>query len=85
MGGCARITDAGLAHLTGIHTLDMRYCAGITDAGLAHLTGIHTLAMRGCPAINGLAHLRGTHALQGAAVSPSSPLPVRLGFPCFIK
>jgi hypothetical protein len=49
---CARITDAGLAHLTGIHTLDMSRCTRITDAGLAHLTGIHTLNMYGCnPAI----------------------------------
>jgi hypothetical protein len=52
MEGCAQITDAGLAHLTGIHTLDMSRCARITDAGLAHLTGIHTLYVRGCtPAI----------------------------------
>ena len=45
---CARITDAGLAHLTGIHSLEMRECTGITDAGLAHLTGIHTLNMWRC-------------------------------------
>jgi hypothetical protein len=42
------ITDAGLAHLTGIHSLDMSFCARITDTGLAHLTGIHTLRMNGC-------------------------------------
>jgi hypothetical protein len=48
MGGCEQITDAGLAHLTGIHTLDMTVCKQITDAGLAHLTGIHTLLMYGC-------------------------------------
>ena len=48
MRECALVTDAGLAHLTGIHTLNMSYCARITDAGLAHLTGIHTLDMRGC-------------------------------------
>jgi hypothetical protein len=48
MDGCRRITDAGLAHLTGIHTLNMSYCALITDAGLAHLTGIHMLYMYGC-------------------------------------
>jgi hypothetical protein len=45
---CALITDAGLAHLTGIHTLNMDDCRLITDAGLAHLTGIHTLYMGGC-------------------------------------
>jgi len=48
MGGCTGITDAGLAHLAGIHTLNMDGCTGITDAGLAHLTGIHTLYMREC-------------------------------------
>jgi hypothetical protein len=42
MSGCDQITDAGLAHLTGIHTLDVSGCDEITDAGLAHLTGIHT-------------------------------------------
>jgi len=52
MSECSQITDAGLAHLTGIHTLNMSRCARITDAGLAHLTGIHTLYVRGCtPAI----------------------------------
>jgi hypothetical protein len=45
---CGQITDAGLAHLTGIHTLNMHNCARITDAGLAHLIGIHTLLMSGC-------------------------------------
>ena len=44
------ITDAGLAHLAGIHALNMGWCTGITDAGLAHLTGIHTLNMYGCNA-----------------------------------
>ena len=44
------ITDAALAHLKGIHTLDMSYCnqSTITDAAFAHLKGIHTLDMRGC-------------------------------------
>jgi hypothetical protein len=42
------ITDAGLAHLTGIHTLDMDGCTQISPVGLAHLTGIHTLLMYGC-------------------------------------
>jgi hypothetical protein len=47
---CHGITDAGLAHLRGIHPLDMRYCNRITDAGLVHLRGIHKLFMRGCAA-----------------------------------
>jgi len=32
MGWCARVTDAGLAHLTGIHTL---YMGGCTPAIIA--------------------------------------------------
>ena len=32
MGGCAQITDAGLAHLTGIHTLIMYGCDRATVA-----------------------------------------------------
>jgi hypothetical protein len=38
-----RITDAGLVHLRGIHTLFAINQNGITDAGLVHLRGIHTL------------------------------------------
>ncbi len=48
MSGCDQITDAGLAHLTGIHTLDVSGCTGITDAGLTHLRGVHTLYVYGC-------------------------------------
>jgi hypothetical protein len=60
MGGCVRVTNAGLAHLTGIHTLDMTFCAQITDAGLAHLTGIQGLVMRSCtPACIAAAHALG--------------------------
>jgi hypothetical protein len=36
MCGCTGITDAGLAHLAGIHTLLMQGCAGATiDAARA--------------------------------------------------
>ncbi len=71
MWGCPGITDTGLAHLAGIHTLIMRECFWITDAGLAHLTGIHTLDIshglfaRG-PKITdaGLVHLVGIHTLD---------------------
>jgi hypothetical protein len=48
MSGCTRITDAGFAHLTGIHTLDMSLCKQVIGAGFAHLTGIQTLDMRSC-------------------------------------
>ena len=43
MYSCAGITDAGLAHLAGIHTLNVLECRGVTDAGLAHLRDTHTL------------------------------------------
>jgi hypothetical protein len=51
----------GLAHLTGIHTLDMSGCRQITYAGLAHLNG--TLKMINCAQITdaGLAHLTVIH------------------------
>ena len=52
MGRCTGITDAGLAHLRGIHTLSMWGCTGITNAGLAPLVGIQALIMEGCaPAV----------------------------------
>ena len=47
LGGCAQITDAGLAHIRGAFRT-LRGCRRITDAGLAHLAGIHTLDMWGC-------------------------------------
>jgi hypothetical protein len=37
MRWCSRITRAGLAHLTGIHTLHMSSLAVITNASLALL------------------------------------------------
>ena len=42
MSWCRQITDAGLAYLTGIHTLDITRCALITDAGLAPLRASNT-------------------------------------------
>ena len=65
--GWQRITDAGLAHLTGaVRTLNIEGCAQITDAGLAHLTGIHTLNIWGCAQITdaGLVNLTGIHTLN---------------------
>ena len=66
LGGCAQITDAGLAHIRGaFRTLRMRGCTRITDAGLAHLACIHTLDISWCTGITdaGLAHLAGIHTL----------------------
>ncbi len=45
LGGTA-VTDAGLPHLAGVHTLDLR-CTRVTDAGLPHLAGVHTLYLGG--------------------------------------
>jgi hypothetical protein len=44
MSLCTRITNAGLAHLAGIHSLGMSDCPGITDAGLAHLVNMRFFA-----------------------------------------
>jgi hypothetical protein len=40
-----RPPDGAIAHLRGIHTLDMGWCdqEEITDSAFAHLRGIHTL------------------------------------------
>jgi len=65
------ITNAGLVHLRGIHTLFAMNQPGITDAGLVHLKGIHTLdislyADYTEPHITavGLAHLIGIYWLK---------------------
>jgi len=48
------ITDAGLAHLkalTSLNSLNLAECEQITDAGLAHLktlTGLTSLSLAGC-------------------------------------
>ncbi len=62
------MTDAGFAHLVGIHTLNMGGCdqVTITDAAFTHLAGIHTLNMSGCRQVTitdaAFAHLVGIHA-----------------------
>ena len=38
-----KITDAGLKHLKGVHTINLSNCNQITDAGLEHLKGVHTI------------------------------------------
>ena len=42
------ITDAGFAHLVGIHTLSMQSLHTVSDAAFVHLKGIHTLYMTDC-------------------------------------
>jgi len=35
------VTDAGLEHLKGVHTIDLSGCDQVTNAGLKHLKGVH--------------------------------------------
>jgi hypothetical protein len=74
MYNCTEITDAGLAHLTGIHTLGLRGCARVTDVGLLHLRGIHALTIEGLKLIRGdcvaqleAGGLRAFHVVSGSA------------------
>jgi hypothetical protein len=68
---CSRVTDAGLAHLRGLHSLrflDLRGCR-VTDAGLGHLGGLTSLRhlnLAGCEQVTdaGLTHLRGLTSLR---------------------
>ena len=40
-----RFTDAGVAALANVHTLDLRF-SEVTDAGVAALANVHTLDLR---------------------------------------
>lgn len=71
--GCKALTDAGLKHLRGVHTVRIlpprpgaTFICHITDAGLAHLAGIHTLEIAGHSDFTdaGLAHLAGIQSLR---------------------
>ena len=59
------ITHTGLAHLSKLHTLDLRRY-NVTDAGLIHLSGIKTLNLSECFQITdaGLAYLSHLHTLN---------------------
>jgi hypothetical protein len=59
LNNCYQITDNGLKHLIGVHTIDLRYHNQITDNGLKHLIGVHTINLRYCNQItdNGLKYL----------------------------
>jgi hypothetical protein len=67
---CSSITDAGLVHLKGIHTLDMYACwqSTITDLAFSHLQGIHTLDMSHCDqrtiTDQAFSYLKGIHTLN---------------------
>ena len=70
---CMWITVAGLAHLNGIHTLNMRGCEEITDVG--HLTGVHTACVESSDA--DLAHLTGISALFMSSCDPDTCCDIR--------
>ena len=54
LGGCDRLTDAGLKelrHMSGLTSLNLRFCKSITDAGLKelrHMSGLTSLNLAGC-------------------------------------
>ena len=60
------VTDAGLKHLKGVHTIDLVEFKGVTDAGLEHLKGVHTIDLSGCDQVTdaGLEHLKGVHTIN---------------------
>lgn len=64
----ARLSDAALAHLSGIHTLLMAGCSQptITEAGFAHLAGIQELDISRCKQLGGgvFKHLGGIKRLN---------------------
>ncbi len=73
VGGCDRLTDAGVAllgRLQNLQSLDLRFFAKITDAGLQHLAvgsqQLRSLDLRRCVQItdSGLAHLGRLKQLQ---------------------
>jgi len=69
------VTDASLAHLTGLAALESLHLAvtQVTDAGLAHLTGLTTLEDLDLDRTQitdaGLAHLTGLPALRYLSVA----------------
>jgi hypothetical protein len=70
MTDCTGVTDTAIAHLRGIHTLDMSWCSqvAITDAAFVHLAGIQRLSMWFCDQDTitdaAFAHLRGIQLLN---------------------
>ena len=75
LSNCDEITDAGMKHLRGIHTINLSWCE-ITGAGLEHLCGVHTIDLsNSCvatyefgqihiPINEGLVHLQGVHTIN---------------------
>jgi hypothetical protein len=63
--GASQITDNGLSHLKGIHTLNLYFCKQVTAKDLEHLKGIHTLSLNACIVTDeGLEHLKGIQTLD---------------------
>jgi hypothetical protein len=46
--GFQKVTDAYVASLGGVHTLNLRSCYWITNEGIRHLGNVHTLLLSGC-------------------------------------
>ena len=47
LGGCPKISDAGLAHVGGLHALavlGLECCDKITDDGIAHMLQLQQLS-----------------------------------------
>jgi Leucine-rich repeat (LRR) protein len=77
--GGTRVTDAGLAHLEGIVSLEflrLRGCRGVTDAGVKHLGKLTALAYLGLSGTQvtdaGLEHLKGLTQLSELDLTDTS-------------
>jgi len=60
------VTDAGLEHLKGVHTINLTWCEKVTDAGLKYLNGVHEINLSDCEQVTnaGLKHLKGVHTID---------------------
>ena len=72
----SKITDAGLAHLGHLRSLDLEYCSKITDDGLRFLSGLHMLKLIRCRGITnaGLKYLTRIHTLTIISYDHSSKM-----------
>ena len=68
MRGCRSLTNAGLAHLAGVHTLDVSDCDQLGDGALEHVAGVRCLSMRWCTGITGAA-FRWLHGVRRLDIS----------------
>jgi hypothetical protein len=89
--GCPRVTDEGLQHLAGVHTLILRENnqSSLTSQGFRHLKGIHTLDMSYCDQTTitdtAFSHLAGIHTLTMNDCSQSTITNAALEHICGVK